>query len=752
MRKARVPTAFHRSWCLGAMRYPARFCLSLIGILLFACAGSVAVGQQNSRNVLVLYPYSAPPSFEVLKSTIRAGIPGQINFYTVSMSNRRFEEKDYQESLAETFRRGYGGMKLDLVIASTYPVVQFAVKYRDKMFPGVPVVFFDVYPYEIERQQIWPGVTGVVVPLGMRETIDLALRLHPDTNAIAVITGVSEWERDWLELAHSELLRHRDQVREIDIIGAPDNRILQQVAALPPHTVALFQLAPHDSNDATFGYLEVLSAVAQRLPTYSVYPGLGLTHGAVGGAYRDIPKDVRLTGEISARVLNGERPENISAVRDSDLKPQVDWRALRHWHIAESALPPGTLILNRELTLWERDRKYFIPVIALIALQVLLIIGLLWQRARKRKAEAVLGESEKRFRVMTDAAPALVWMCDPRGKITYLNERRVAFTGPNPDAGYGDTWITYVHPDDLNGMLETFSHALEKHQPFSKEYRLRRYDGVYRWMFDVASPRLNGDGSFAGFIGSAIDMTDQKLAQQALEKVSGQLIEAQEKERSRIARELHDDICQRLAMLSIELDRANRTRNEPADPAQASLEELQKHCVEIATDVQSLSHQLHSSRLDHLGIVAAVRGFCAELAKKHAVNVAFTDRDVPRNLPKDVSLCLFRVAQEALHNAVKHSGISEFEVELYGVADELQLVVADRGAGFDVLEARRKGGLGLLSMQERIHLVHGRLNVESAPGLGTRVVATIPWIVDDEIPMEERVRGGLLTRVHREKS
>jgi PAS domain S-box-containing protein len=736
MMKARFPTAFHRSWCDRARGSSARFCLSLLGIVLCAWTSNLAIGQQNPKNVLVLYPYSAPPSFEILKSTMRARIPGPFNFYTVSMSNRRFEEVDYQESLAETLRRGYGGAKLDLVIASTYPVVQFAVKYRDKMFPGVPIVFFDVYPYEMERQKVWPGVTGVVVPLGMQETIDLALRVHPDTNTIAVITGVSEWERDWLGLAHSELLRHRDRVKEIDIVGAPDHQILQQADTLPPHTVALFQLAPHDSNEPTFGYLEVLSEVAQRFPTYSVYPGLGLTHGAVGGAFRDIPKDVRLTGEIAARVLNGEPPEKVPVVYDSDLRAEVDWRSLQHWHIPESALPAGTFILNRGLTLWERDRKYFIPAIALIALQAVLIIALLWQRARKRNAEAVLRESEKRFRVMTDAAPALVWMCDPHGKITYLNERRVPFTGPDPEAGYGDSWITYVHPDDLTGMLETLYGALRKHQPFSKEYRLRRSDGVYRWMFDVASPRVNGDGSFAGFIGSAIDMTDQKLAQQALEKVSGRLIEAQEKERSRIARELHDDICQRLALLSIELDRAHRDRSGPAASAQISLEEVRKQCAEIASDVQSLSHQLHSSRLDHLGLVAAIRGFCGELAKRQAVNVEFTDQNVPRNLAKDISLCLFRIAQEALHNSVKYSGVNEFKVELLRVADELHLLVTDHGVGFDVREARHKGGLGLLSMQERIHLVHGKLNVESAPGMGTIVIAVVPGAIDDEAAID----------------
>jgi signal transduction histidine kinase len=250
---------------------------------------------------------------------------------------------------------------------------------------------------------------------------------------------------------------------------------------------------------------------------------------------------------------------------------------------------------------------------------------------------------------------------------------------------------------------------------------------------------MNGDGSFAGFIGSAIDGTDQKLAQQALEKVSGQLIEAQEKERSRIARELHDDICQRMALLSMELECANRARGKSAAADKSNLDEVRKHCAEIASDIQSLSHQLHSSRLDYLGIVAAIRGFCKEFSKKYTVDVEFTDKDVPGSLPSDVSLGLFRVAQEALHNAMKYSGATEFRVELYRTAEEIQLVVTDRGAGFDIAEARRKGGLGLVSMQERIKLIHGKLTIESAPGMGAKVIAAVPGIAEEVNLTDERV-------------
>jgi signal transduction histidine kinase len=251
-------------------------------------------------------------------------------------------------------------------------------------------------------------------------------------------------------------------------------------------------------------------------------------------------------------------------------------------------------------------------------------------------------------------------------------------------------------------------------------------------MFDVASPRLNGDGSFAGFIGSAIDITDQKVAQEALENVSGRLIEAQEKERSRIARDLHDDICQRLALLSMELEQTNRTLDNSSEVANERLKQIQQHCAEIAGDVQALSHQLHSSKLDYLGIAAGIRGLCKEFAKQHKVRVDFKDEDVPTHLRKDISLCLFRVAQEGLHNAVKYSGTTQFAVTLRKTANEIQLEVIDGGVGFDLEEASTNRGLGLVSMQERVHLVHGTFFVESVPGKGTRIVASVPIVKDAE--------------------
>jgi PAS domain S-box-containing protein len=736
MRPVPTETTHRCSWWCHTIVFRARARLTILGVLFWILAGLHATAGPSPRNVLVVYGLShhdiLPPE-ETLESELRSRVPWPINFYVEDLDGERFEDEGYQNDLAVTLQHAYSGQKLDLIMTASYPALQFALKHRDQLFPSVPIVFFDVNFRRLEGQRMWPGVTGVVNTFDLRGTVDLAFRLHPKTDTVVTITSdAGAFNGFWLAVFRSELLRDHKDVKEADLIGFPADQLFERLAGFGQQTIVVFGMDPKESYKPSVGAYDILARVAQLLPTYCAIPTREcFSQGGIGGAYYDSEEQATLGAQLASRVLSGERPENIPILHGGPNKVFANWQALQHWHIPESALPAGSVILNRPPPFWARDRKYIIPALAII-LALLLLIGLLWQRARKRKAEAVLRESEMRFRVMADAAPSLIWMCDAQGRVTYLNERRIAFTGPDKDAGYGDTWVTYVHPDDLPGMLAAISQALKTREAFSKEYRLRRSDGVYRWMFDVASPRVDGDGGFAGFIGSAIDITDQRLAHQALEKVSGQLIEAQEKERSRIARDLHDDICQRLALLSMELEQANRVRNESPGGTKDSLELIRKHCQEIAGDVQSLSHQLHSSRLELLGIVAAIRGFCREFSKKHMVNVEFTHRDVPRRLPSDVSLCLFRVAQEALHNAVKYSGTTEFKVDVSREADEIRLVVMDEGVGFDVQEAKRKGGLGLLSMQERIHLIHARLSIESAPRNGTKVIAAVPVTVEQE--------------------
>ena len=237
-------------------------------------------------------------------------------------------------------------------------------------------------------------------------------------------------------------------------------------------------------------------------------------------------------------------------------------------------------------------------------------------------------------------------------------------------------------------------------------------------------PQRRGN-EVVGAVVAFIDITERKLAEAALANVSRKLIEAQEQERSRIGRELHDDIGQRLAMLAVELQQLHDNSLILPD-VRSRVGELQKQTSEIAADVQSLSHELHSAKLRYLGIAAAMRGFCREFGEQQKVEIDFQTHDLPSPLSPDISLCVFRVLQEALHNSAKHSGVRRFEVRLWGTSDEIHLTVSDSGAGFDREAAKTSQGLGLISMEERLKLLHGTLLIDSQPKRGTIIHARVP--------------------------
>ncbi len=346
--------------------------------------------------------------------------------------------------------------------------------------------------------------------------------------------------------------------------------------------------------------------------------------------------------------------------------------------------------------------------------------------SERRRAEQAVRESEQRFRLVANTAPVLIWMSGTDKLCTYFNKPWLDFTGRSMEEELGNGWAEGVHPEDLRRCVDRYTQAFDQGEEFRMEYRLRRHDGEYRWVFDIGVPRFNSDRSFAGYIGSCIDVTDRKLAEEALASVSRRLIEAQEQERTRIARELHDDFGQRLALLTIELELLQQNSpNLPAD-IRSRMGELRKQTSEIASDIQSLSHELHSSRLEHVGIAAAMRGLCQEFGEQEKAEIDFKTHGLPSPVPPDISLCLFRVLQEALHNSAKHSGVRRFEVQLWGMSDEILLMVRDSGAGFDIEAAKQSRGLGLISMEERLKLLNGTFSIESQPKRGTTIHARVP--------------------------
>jgi len=713
--------AFH---CLQTDMSPKHW-LAILSVLFGFLFCASAEGQTDEKNVLFLFSaikYS-DETINVIEPLMRAQVPRQITFYHAYLDDPQVEEKSYRESLAETLRHRYAGVRLDVIIACNPAAIHFAIEYRDKIFPAVPIVFVGINQRELDS--LMPsGVTGVVSQTGFRETIDLALHLQPETKVVAVVAGATNWDRDQLAALHTELVHYQDKEKEIDLVGVPNKEMLARIDALPPHSVVIFQVYPQFSDHPDFGTWELLAATAARRPTYSAFQRLCIS-GCIGGPYQDDLKLLSSTGEIAARLLSGVRAEEIPIVYNTELQIRVDWRALQRWKIPDSALPPGTQVLYREPTLWERGRRYFLTGIAMIILEAVLILALFWQRAHRRKAEIELAQSEQKFSKVFRQGPLAITIVRARdGRYIEVNEAFEIQTGRARNEIIGRTPLEidlWVNPDQRTTFMKQM---LAEGNARGLEVLIRRKDGQVRTTLGSAEMiEVNGEPCVLSVIA---DITERKHAEEAISGFSRRLIEAQEAERTRIARELHDDINQRLALVAVSL----RTMQEDLTDAQGTIgRSIEGTCAEVLKlerDIQALSHQLHSSQLEYLGLEAAASNICRELSERQKIKIEFHATGVPEDLSNEISLCLFRVLQEALHNALKYSGVDQFKVSLTRVSNAIEMSIHDSGTGFDPQTAGNGHGLGLTSMKERLRLVSGELAIDSNPGHGTTVVARVP--------------------------
>jgi signal transduction histidine kinase len=220
-------------------------------------------------------------------------------------------------------------------------------------------------------------------------------------------------------------------------------------------------------------------------------------------------------------------------------------------------------------------------------------------------------------------------------------------------------------------------------------------------------------------------MTEARHTQASLRRLSANLINAQEQERTRIGRELHDDVNQKLALVSVGLQ---QLRDNPSD-VYGRLQELQQELDDISSDVQALSHELHSSKLEYLGVVKGIQSWCKEFAERQRIEIDFRS-EVTSVLPFEVGVSLLRVLQEAVHNAVKHSGVKHVAVQISQHSREIHLTVVDSGKGFDIDSAMQTKGLGLVSMRERVRLLHGTFAIKSRPMGGTAIDVRVPLLQD----------------------
>jgi PAS domain S-box-containing protein len=288
----------------------------------------------------------------------------------------------------------------------------------------------------------------------------------------------------------------------------------------------------------------------------------------------------------------------------------------------------------------------------------------------------------------------------------------------------GHKIIDVIGSDAFEALTPRFERVLSGEKVSYEEQVSFRGIGR-RWIAATYTPAVDAGGIVSGWVSVVSDITERKQAEAIVSNFSQKLIQAQEEERASIARELHDDVSQRLVLALLYLDRMTSEEKVPSR-LQAEIAGVKTQLRDLAGDIQTLSRRLHSAKVEQLGLRLAAASFCTELSISHNVKIEFRSEAVADNLPGEISLCLFRVMQEALQNSIKHSDSSRFEVLLQGGSNEIQLSVKDSGKGFDPQIALHAEGIGLVSMKERLKLVHGQLSIQAEPGRGTVISASVP--------------------------
>jgi PAS domain S-box-containing protein len=342
---------------------------------------------------------------------------------------------------------------------------------------------------------------------------------------------------------------------------------------------------------------------------------------------------------------------------------------------------------------------------------------------QRKRTEDALRESEERFDLAAQAGKVYAYENHlPTETVVRSSEYAKILGLTEPEHFTYQQFLDGIHPADRSAFLEAVA-ALTPENPTSEvTYRFLRPIGGVVWLKSSGRGFFDRKRRLVRVVGMVADVTVHKRAEEAMSTVSSMLIQAQERERTRIGRELHDDISQRLAMLAVELE----LLGDDPSTLRNRVQDLRSKVAEISNDVQALSHDLHSSKLEYLGVVAGMKSWCKEFAERQKMEVDFST-DVTHPLPFEIGLCLFRVLQEALHNAVKHSGVKQVDVQLAESSSELLLTIRDLGAGFDLEEAKQGRGLGLTSMQERVRLVNGTITIESKLGGGTTIHLHVPF-------------------------
>jgi signal transduction histidine kinase len=595
----------------------ASFALVLVAVAGFLFLQALlAQPTRTVRRVLIFNDFGpiSSPGIAALDQAIATGLatsPHQIELYNENLEATLFPDDASQHRFREWYIRKYEDRKPDVIITVGPASLRFMIELHERSFPNTPVIFCGTTEEMINQlkpDSHFTGVWGVAQP---EKTLIAALHLQPDTKHVVVVGGTGAFDRSLEALTKKSLRKYESQFEFTYLTDLDMPTLLERLKRLPSKTIVYHTSIMEDASGAHF--IDATQAVpmvadAANAPVFAM-DDVDVGKGTVGGYVVSWAADGQVAAGMAVRILDGVKPQEIPVVRNNNVY-LFDWRVLRRWGFKESDLPPGSTVIFRELSVWERTK----------------------------------------------------WI-----------------------------WIS--------GLLIIFGLSiLAVYLQFSRK--------------------------------------QLKQARDAQSQLSGLLINAQEMERRRLASELHDDFSQRLALLTLGLENASETLPDSSEATKRQLHELLNSASELGADLHTVSHRLHPSALEKLGLVPGLKALCEEFTSRQGIKIVFSSKNIPRSVPPNVALCLFRIVQESLQNLRKYSGASQGRVNLRKEGDKLFLSVSDEGHGFDMMEMRNRVGLGIRSMGERARLVGGQFEIHSEPEKGTRIDVCVPLQPENETAEE----------------
>ena len=587
--------------------------LTGVSMVLFASGASSATAEAVEPHTVLTIHWGREdfPGTSVVDAAIRGALqkPGSspVRYFSEYLETEEFPSEAATLAFRDYIRQKFVGHRVDAVIADATPALQFALQHQSELFPGVPIVFVAGALPGVTIGDTPPGITGLISDVSFAETLELALTVQPTVRRVFIVAQ-SPTSEGYDERVRSALdpFSARVQLTYVKERSVPD--LLATINAIPAAQSAIFYVRYTPEESDTIVHPDEVARLIVQVASVPVYASTYFGVGSVGGVIRAGDTVGALLGERARRILDGERPDDIPIGTVPGV-PTLDWRQIQRWGIDPARIPAGADIEFRVPTVWEVYRGYIVGTVIVVVAQLMLITGLLTQRVRRRRAEAVVQRSYQRIR-----------------------------------------------------------------------------------------------------------------------NLAGRLINAQEVARAELARDLHDGMCQELAGMSMAVSTLKNSSGHIQDtPTQEVLSKLQDEALDIYQGIRRLSHDLHPSGLKLLGLAAALKAHCGEVASRHGVEVSFSADGDLGHVPFETAMALFRTAQESLRNGIGHGGASRLTVLLARSNDHVDLTVCDDGEGFDLKAVRRDGtGLGLISMEERAHSVGGDLEILTGPSQGTTVRVRCP--------------------------